>query len=106
MAVRGNFLVKNIANTPCATCGTIHEFISRGSKHAQCGTPVAFDWDHAHHAAVASGNPPEAVESMRSRDDDVGDTLVILDDSARKLPQRAGNIQVLATNIDQFVPVG
>ena len=74
------YIVKNSAHKPCKTCGEDHEFVSKSSDGRRCGTPAAFSASHALVVAAAVGateddiqRPPEGM-------------IVVLDDSARKLP--------------------
>lgn len=79
------YVIKNMLNRPCSTCGGKHEYISRASNHARCGTPVAF-------------SHPEAVEFAKAMQLNIeqavivtpDDTLVVLDQSARRLRQQGG----------------
>lgn len=85
MASGTNYVVKNLNHKPCRVCGGDHDYISRKSNHARCGTPVAFSREMAESMAKAEGLP--VVEAVIVVPDD---TVVILDDSARKLKQQGG----------------
>lgn len=80
MADKKVYIIKNLNRRSCNNCGNVHDFISRASKHARCGTPLGTSLEFAHELA-----------SVMHIDTDEGvilapdDTLVILDDSARKL---------------------
>lgn len=87
MPDNNNYLVKNLTHKPCGTCGGDHEFLSRKSNHARCGTPVAFSRDVAEDMAKAHNGDLYADDSFIKVPDD---TVVILDDSARKLKQQGG----------------
>lgn len=106
MARQGKYLIENRVLLPCGNCGAIHDHISRPSDDAPCGTPVAFSYDEAYRVAQEIGQPVEAVIPMPAKNDDIADMVVILDDSARRLPQNSGDTHVLATVVDQHVPAG
>jgi ribosomal protein L37E len=74
-----NYVVRNSKHERCRHCGQPHEFISRLSKDSPCGTPVAFSRQMADKLAAH----PEDVQEVPN------DTLVVLDPSARKLPQNS-----------------
>jgi hypothetical protein len=106
MAQQGKYLIENKALQSCSNCGAIHDYISRPSDDAPCGTAVAFSFDEAHRVAKEIGQPREAVMAMPVKNDDIADMIVILDDSARRLPQNSGDTHVLATVVDQHIPAG
>lgn len=76
-------LVRNSKNVKCKGCGGIHNFLTRESDDAACGTPVAFSYERALKMANLRASGERDV--LRIPDNEV----VIMDDSARKLP-RAG----------------
>lgn len=82
-----NHLVKNLSNEPCRNCTGIHEYISRGSDHAPCGTPVAWSLERAND--IAKSQKLDLEEAVVVVPDD---TLVVLDDSARKLRKQGDGI--------------
>lgn len=86
-------IIKNLRNRPCQRCRGIHDYISRPSEHAKCGTPVAFSKSKAETLARLQAGTIDAVELVPN------DTIVILDDSARKLPQTSPHVP-----LDQDVP--
>lgn len=73
-------IIKNSLGKKCKNCGDIHEYISTKSEHAPCGVPFAFSLDKALKLSRIHSRGVEDV--IRVPDD----TLIILDDSARKLP--------------------
>lgn len=77
-------VVKNTVNAPCNNCGGIHDYITRlpqvGDVRKDCSLPVAFSIDKATRMARLLGMGDEAVI------DAPHDSIVVMDDSARKLP--------------------
>lgn len=73
-------LVKNSKNRRCERCTGIHTYITKLSDDTFCDAPVAFSPEKALKIAnlLASG----AKDVVRIPDD----TLVVMDDSARRLP--------------------
>jgi hypothetical protein len=74
-------LVRNSKDVRCQRCTGIHEYLTRLSDDTSCDTPVAFSYDRALKMAslLASG----AQDVVRVPDD----TIVVMDDSARRLPR-------------------
>jgi hypothetical protein len=74
-------IVRNSKRLACKNCGAIHDYITRDSDDAACGTPVAFGYERAVKMAnlLASGTPD--IERITS------ETIVVMDDTARKLPR-------------------
>ena len=74
-------LVKNSRGLRCKNCTGIHDYITRDSDDAACGTPVAFGYNRAVKMArlLADG----LTDVVRIPDD----TVVIMDESARRLPR-------------------
>lgn len=74
-------LVKNSKGVACKNCGSVHDYLTRVSEDTDCGAPVAFSYERAHKMArlVASG----ARDVVRIPDD----TIVVMDESARRLPR-------------------
>ena len=80
------YLVKNLSRIPAYVggkpIGPVYEYVSRSTDHAQRGTPVAFSLDFATEVAKQMGlDPNDAVVLVPD------DMIVVLDNSARKLPQ-------------------
>lgn len=74
-------VVLNVANRACNNCGGIHDYITRMPRQGKdCSTPVVFSRDKALKMANLLGAGWEAVA------DAPHDTIVVMDDSARKLP--------------------
>lgn len=85
MARKIVYVVKNLKKKKCQTCTKIHEYYSRGTERAPCGTPVGWSEEVAKWTAEADGlDVREAV--VRAPDD----TVIVLDDSARSLKQQGG----------------
>jgi hypothetical protein len=75
-------IVKNSRRTECNHCGHVHEYISRGTEHSPCGTPVAMPIDKARNVA----------RMMAHGDDDIvriptDTTVVLFSDEERLLPK-------------------
>jgi len=74
-------IIKNSKRTTCSGCGGVHEYISRPSDHAPCGTPSAFSVENA----------KKVVPMLAISEDDIvrvpTDTVVVIDDSLRSLPK-------------------
>jgi hypothetical protein len=83
-------LVKNSQRRKCQRCSQVHEYISRFSEDADCGTPVAFSLERAIQIANMSAGGRKDV--VRIPDD----TLVVMDVSARKLPREGSGTARLA----------
>ena len=73
-------LVKNSKNRRCERCTGIHDYITRLSDDTFCDAPLAFSHAKALKIANLLANGPQDV--VRIPDD----TVVIMDDSARRLP--------------------
>lgn len=76
-------LVKNSKGLRCKRCTGIHDYITRLSDDTFCDAPLAFSLERATQTANLLANGAEDV--VRIPDD----TIVVMDDSARRLP-RAG----------------
>lgn len=74
-------IVKNSKGRRCERCTGIHDYITRLSDDTFCDAPVAFSYDKALKIANLLAHGPQDV--VRIPDD----TLVIMDDSARRLPR-------------------
>lgn len=74
-------LVRNSKGRRCARCNGVHEFLTRLSDDIDCGAPVAFGYDKAMKMArmLAWG----VRDVVRIPDD----TVVVMDESARRLPR-------------------
>lgn len=75
-------IIKNSKRTPCGNCGGVHEYVSRGTEHAPCGTPVAMPVEKANGVARILAIGLDDVVRVPS------DTVVVIDDAARMLPKR------------------
>ena len=77
-------VIKNTVNKPCNNCGGIHDYITRmptlGNGRGDCSVPVAFSQEKALKMVRLLGVDEDAVV------DAPHDTVVVMDDSARKLP--------------------
>ena len=75
-------LIKNSTSRKCKRCTGVHEYITRLTDDARCDTPVAFSFHKA----------KQMVNLMATDADDIvrvpDDTLIVMDDSARKLPRK------------------
>jgi hypothetical protein len=78
------YIIRNRKRLLCERCTEVHEFITRRSETAHCDAPVAFSKSKAEAVARSLGLNADDLE--RPNDD----TLVVLDDSARKLPVGGG----------------
>ena len=77
-------LVKNSRNIRCKGCTGVHEYLVRNSEDAACGTPIAFSYERALKiATLLAGGEKDIVRIP-------DDTVVVMDESARRLP-RAGS---------------
>jgi len=74
-------LIKNSKRTACGNCGGVHEYISRGSQHAPCGTPLAMPMEKAKKVCRILAIGLDDVVRVPT------DTVVVIDDAARELPQ-------------------
>jgi hypothetical protein len=95
MADRHPRLVRNSKNVRCQRCTGIHDYLTRLSDDTTCDAPVAFSPEKALKMATLLASGPEDV--VRVPDD----TIVVMDDSARRLP-RSGTGTV---RIAQFTSV-
>ena len=77
-------LVKNSKNVRCQHCTGVHDFLTRTTHDAPCDAPLAYSYERALQMANLLANGAQDV--VRIPDD----TLVVMDDSARRLP-RAGS---------------
>ena len=74
-------LIKNSKNRPCPRCGSVHDYLTRPSEDTDCGAPIAFSYEVAVKKARLSANGMRDV--VRIPDD----TVVMMDESARRLPR-------------------
>lgn len=96
-------VVRNTRRIPCSNCGGEHEFFSRASKDARCGTPVAFSLEVARGLAMEHADGEKSVEEVPAGEETM---IVILDDSARKLPSgRQSGLLDQGVQSFTFVPV-
>lgn len=86
MADNHSRLIKNSKSLPCQRCKGVHEFITRLSDDEICDTPVAFSLEKALRLANLKADGEESVIRVPKR------MVVILDDSARKLPHNDGHV--------------
>ena len=91
-------LVRNSKGVRCQRCTGIHEYLTRLSDDTSCDTPVAFSADRALKMATLLANGAEDV--VRVPDD----TIVIMDDSARRLPRSGtGTVQIAQfTTVERY----
>jgi hypothetical protein len=83
-------LVKNSQRRKCQGCLQVHEYITRISDDAGCDTPVAFSLELATRTANLLAGGRKDVVSIPD------DTLVVMDNSARKLPREGSGTARLA----------
>jgi hypothetical protein len=88
-------IVRNSKGRTCSNCTGVHEHLSRPSKDARCGTPVAFSEEKARRMARLFAGGDDDVERVPN------DTIVIIDDSARSLPR---GTNAVVTALDQEKP--
>ena len=74
-------LVKNSKNRRCPNCTGIHDYITRVSPDTRCDAPLAFSYERALKMANMLANGERDI--VRIPDD----TIVVMDDSARRLPR-------------------
>jgi hypothetical protein len=74
-------LVKNSKGVRCKNCNTVHDYITRVSEDTDCGAPVAFGYERAVKMSRLMANGMRDV--VRIPDD----TIVVMDESARRLPR-------------------
>ena len=74
-------LVKNSKNLRCKKCTGIHDYLTRLSDDTSCDTPVAFSHERALKMANLRASGPQDVVPVPD------DTVVVMDDSARRLPR-------------------
>jgi hypothetical protein len=76
-------LIRNSKSLTCTRCGGIHEFVTRLSDDCPCDVPVAFSLDVAkNYARLHAGGDRDVVRVPHRLTQ-----LVVLDDSARRLPR-------------------
>lgn len=81
-------VVRNTKGKECSNCTGVHEFLTMLTKDAPCDTPAGFSKEVARNMAkLYSKNGHADVEKAKD------DMLVVLHDSARKLP-RGGQAQL------------
>lgn len=90
-------LVKNSKGRRCTRCGGIHDYLTRISDDAPCDAPVAFGYERALKMARMVANGMRDV--VRIPDD----TVVVMDESARRLPRSGtGTIRLAQfTNVER-----
>jgi hypothetical protein len=81
MADKHPRLVRNSKGRQCQRCNGVHDYLTRLSDDTSCDAPVAFGYDKALKMAALLANGPEDV--VRVPDD----TVIVMDDSARRLPR-------------------
>ena len=90
-------LVRNSKNRRCSRCGGIHVYLTRLTDDADCATAVAYGYDKAMKMArmLALGER----DVVRIPDD----TIVVMDESARRLPRSGTGTVRLAqfTNVER-----
>lgn len=76
------YLVKNSKHKECKRCGTVHPHLTRRTDNAPCDTPVAFSFERAKQMSnLHAGGFDDVIETKET-------DVVVIDDSARKLPVR------------------
>lgn len=91
--------MRNSKNVRCQRCTGIHEYLTRLSDDTLCDAPLAFSYEQALTMARLHANGAEDV--VRVPDD----TLIVMDDSARRLPHQNSGTVMLAqyTNFERPV---
>jgi hypothetical protein len=85
-------LIRNSKRLVCARCTGIHDYITRLSDDCPCDTPVAFNSPIARlNARLHAGGDKDVVRIPHELT-----KLVVLDESARRLPQTGSNPSRLA----------
>lgn len=74
-------LVKNSKDVRCKVCTGMHEYLTRESEDADCSAPVAFSYEKALKMSRLLASGPRDI--VRIPDD----TVVVMDESARRLPR-------------------
>lgn len=95
------YVVENTAHKKCRTCNGVHDYVTGISRDIRnCSTPVGFSKEKAEEIATAFDGklamPPD-------------DTIIIMDDSARKLPRANPTVQLMiseSTSPKSFVKGG
>lgn len=93
------YVVKNKNHRPCKTCGGDHEYLTGVSQDTggSCDTPVGFSEEVAKDMAEAMGGEIERAAGM---------SVIILDDSARKLPRGKSDVQLMIQETETFTKAG
>ena len=73
--------MRNTKNLRCQRCTGIHEYLTRLSDDTFCDAPLALSYDKA--VELARLHASGAQDVVRVPDD----TVVVMDDSARRLPR-------------------
>lgn len=82
------YIVRNTNGKACSNCTGVHEFLTMLTNDAPCDTPAGFSQEVARNMAkLHCKNGHADVEQAKD------DMLVVLHDSARKLP-RGGQAQL------------
>lgn len=91
-------VVRNTVNKQCNHCGGIHDYLTRMPETGRkdCSTPVVFSFAKAQKMANLLGAGQEAII------DAPHDTIVIMDDSARKLPHGTPVMLAQLTQIESL----
>jgi hypothetical protein len=85
-------LIVNSKSLTCDRCGGVHVYITRLSEDAPCDTPVAFGIETAlRYARLHASGDRDVVRVPRELTQ-----LVVMDDSARRLPRRGSQPMRLA----------
>ena len=85
-------LIVNSKKLVCARCTGIHDYITRLSEDCPCDTPVAFDMPIAKlNARLHAGGDKDVVKIPHELT-----SLVVLDESARRLPRTGSHPTRLA----------
>lgn len=85
-------LIKNSKQLRCSRCTGIHDYITRLSDECACDTPVAFSWPVAILNARMHANGEEDVVRIPTK----LAQLVVMDNSARRLPREGSQPMRLA----------
>lgn len=85
-------LVRNSKKLVCQRCTGIHEYLTRLSEDCPCDVPVAFDMSVAKLNARLHANGDQDVVTIPHE----LTQLVVLDDSARRLPRTGSQTIKLA----------
>lgn len=86
-------LIRNVNREVCSNCFGEHEFLTRLSKDTTCDAPLAFSLERAIEICNEHRIPQDAITRVPD------DTLIVMDDSARRLPRNEPSMLAQYTNL-------